>query len=119
MQRSLLSTIRAHAAADGKPLPSAADEDDGDDDMAFLLDRDVAHVTIKNDVVILNEDSAKQRLAISYAVAQSAILSIFEGRVEAKMEAYRYERKKDRACAQTLLTSLSLSLSLSLSSHRK
>jgi uncharacterized Rmd1/YagE family protein len=63
----------------------------GEDDMAFVLSPGTEEVTISNDVVTLNEFTAvKSRLAVSFAIAQSAILSVFEGRIEDKIEDYKY-----------------------------
>ena len=48
-------------------------------------------ITIANDVLTLPEDSpAKQRLSVSFAIAQSAILSIFESRIDRKIVEYKY-----------------------------
>lgn len=54
-------------------------------------DQCVNVVTIANDMVILPYHACpKQRLAISYALAQSTITSVFESRVQKKTDEYRY-----------------------------
>jgi uncharacterized Rmd1/YagE family protein len=63
----------------------------GEDDMAFVLSSDVNNITISNDVITLPEiTSVKSRLALSFAIAQSTILAIFEARIEEKIEDYKY-----------------------------
>lgn len=63
----------------------------GEDDMAFVLSQETDKITIANDVITLPEyTSVKQRLAVSFAIAQSTILSIFEARIEEKIDLYKY-----------------------------
>lgn len=65
----------------------------GHDDMAFSVedDADIDAVTISNDVIIMPEFSpAKVRLSISFAIAQSAVLAVFEERVNQKICSYQY-----------------------------
>lgn len=63
----------------------------GEDDMAFVTDFDRTDLTIANDVITLPPaTSVKERLAVSFAIAQSAVLTIFEARVERKIEEYKY-----------------------------
>lgn len=63
----------------------------GEDDMAFVTSSEVSTISIANDVVTLPDmASVKSRLAVSFAIAQSSVLSIFEARVEGKVEAYKY-----------------------------
>lgn len=86
----LLDLIRAHGCTAGK-LSSAAEFEAGEDDMAFVTSSEVDTVTIANDVITLPDiASVKSRLAVSFAIAQSSVLSIFESRVEAKIEEYKY-----------------------------
>lgn len=48
-------------------------------------------ITISNDVIsIPDASSVKQRLAVSFAIAQSTMLAIFEARIEQKIEEYKY-----------------------------
>jgi uncharacterized Rmd1/YagE family protein len=62
-----------------------------EDDMAFVTAPSVEKISIGNDVIVLpDETMSKQRLAVSYAIAQSTVLSIFEARIEKKMEDYKY-----------------------------
>ena len=59
--------------------------------MAYVCSPDVDSVTIANDVLLLPEDSvAKLRLSISFAIAQSTVLAIFESRIDKKISEYRY-----------------------------
>lgn len=44
-----------------------------------------------NDVITLPDDtSSKSRLSISFAIAQSAVLNIFEARIERRVKEYKY-----------------------------
>lgn len=67
----------------------------GEDDMAYLISDDPeshsADIAISNDVVIIPYESyqVKNRLAVSFAFAQSSILSIFEARIEDMIEEYK------------------------------
>jgi hypothetical protein len=48
-------------------------------------------ITIANDVISVPENSSvKSRLAVSFAIAQSAVLAVFEARIERKIEEYKY-----------------------------
>jgi len=63
----------------------------GEDDMAFVTDYDRTDISIANDVITLPPlTTVKERLAVSFAIAQSAVLTIFEARVEKKTEEYKY-----------------------------
>ena len=63
----------------------------GEDDMAFVTDYDQVDISIANDVITLPPlTTVKERLAVSFAIAQSAVLTIFEARVEKKTEEYKY-----------------------------
>ncbi len=51
----------------------------------------LAPITIANDVLTIPEDTpAKQRLSLSFAIAQSAVLAIFESRIDQKIVEYKY-----------------------------
>lgn len=64
---------------------------EGQDDMAFVTSPETTEISIANDVITLPDDSpAKDRLAVSFAIAQSAVLSIFEARVEERVKEYKY-----------------------------
>jgi uncharacterized Rmd1/YagE family protein len=64
---------------------------DGVDDMAFVSLPDTDAIAIANDVLNIPEDApTKQRLAVSFAIAQSTILAIFESRVYKLIEDYKY-----------------------------
>eukprot|EP01031_Cornospumella_fuschlensis_P033892 gene33892-41008_t len=74
-----------------KGLLSQAEFEAGEDDMAFITSYEAEGITIANDVIILPEtSSAQSRLAVSFAIAQSAVLSIFEARIEQKIEDYKF-----------------------------
>lgn len=61
------------------------------DDMAFVTSSETDVITIANDVITLPDNSsAKSRLSVSFAIAQSAVLGIFEGRVETKIKEFKY-----------------------------
>ena len=63
----------------------------GEDDIAFVTDYEAPSVIITNDVITLPAiTTVKERLALSFAIAQSAVLTIFEARVEKKIEEYKY-----------------------------
>lgn len=63
----------------------------GEDDMAFVISVDVNRINIANDVIVLPEGTTtKQRLSVSYAIAQSSVVSIFEYRIEKKVEEYKF-----------------------------
>ena len=65
--------------------------EDCEDDMAFVTAPDIDRVMVGNDVITLPDETlAKQRLAVSYAIAQSTVLSVFESRIERKMADYKY-----------------------------
>ena len=61
------------------------------DDMAFLVSSEESTISIANDVITYPEDSnIKSRLSVSFAIAQSAILAVYEARIECKIADYRY-----------------------------
>ena len=63
----------------------------GEDDMAFITSPQEDKITIANDFITLPDDSpVKQRLSVSFAIAQSSVLAIFEARIEHKVEEYKY-----------------------------
>jgi len=77
----------------------------GQDDMAFIISSDDLVISIANDVITLpNSSSSKNRLAVSFAIAQSAVLGIFESRVEKKIEEYKYIPETLAACGKVRLT---------------
>jgi hypothetical protein len=48
-------------------------------------------ISIANDVISVPEGSSvKSRLAVSFAIAQSAVLAVFEARIESKIAEYKY-----------------------------
>mmetsp|Transcript_6278 Transcript_6278/g.9476 ORF Transcript_6278/g.9476 Transcript_6278/m.9476 type:complete len:422 (-) Transcript_6278:44-1309(-) len=63
----------------------------GEDDMAYVTDTDSSRLKIANDVITFpGESSSKQRLSVSYAIAQSSVVSIFEFRIERKVAEYKF-----------------------------
>lgn len=87
-EAAILRTIRKFVI---KGTVEPGEFEDCEDDMAFVTSPNVDNITIGNDVIILPDETlAKQRLALSYAIAQSTVLSIFEARIEKKMEDYKY-----------------------------
>lgn len=87
-ETNLLKTIRIFVT---KGFVEPDEFHRGDDDMAFVISPEEKNITIINDVIIVPDTStAKQRLAVSFAIAQSTVLSIFEARIEKQVEAYRY-----------------------------
>lgn len=89
-ETNLLKTIRMFVT---KGFVHAQEFQSGEDDMAFVCapTADAATITIANDVITLPDDTTtKQRMSVSFAIAQSTVLAIFEARVELKVEDYRY-----------------------------
>lgn len=87
-EAGLLKTIRLFVT---KGLVADAEFQDGEDDMAFVTSPDEKSIVLANDVITLPDDTVpKQRLAVSFAIAQSSVLSIFEARIEQKVEEYKY-----------------------------
>jgi uncharacterized Rmd1/YagE family protein len=63
----------------------------GQDDMAFIIASDIDQMEISNDVMTLPDDfGAKYRLSASFAIAQSAVLNVFEARIEDRVKEYKY-----------------------------
>lgn len=89
-QKELLDVFREFVSKGRVTLDEALD---CDDDMAFITvgGLETTSVTISNDVMSVPDDtSAKQRLALSFAMGQSTILAVFESRVESKVQEYKY-----------------------------
>ena len=58
--------------------------------MAFITSS-LPTITIANDVISLpDESTAKCRMSVSFAIAQSAVLNIFEARVELKVKEFKH-----------------------------
>jgi len=84
----LLDVIRGFAT---KGLVEPDEFESGKDDMAFVTYPDVETISIANDVITFPEETtAKQRLAVSFAIAQSTVLAIFEARIENRVTEYKY-----------------------------
>lgn len=87
-EAGLLKTIRMFVT---KGMVGSIEFQSGEDDMAFVTSPDEKLITIANDVVTLPDDTEpKQRLAVSFAIAQSSVLAIFEARIEQKVDEYKY-----------------------------
>ena len=57
--------------------------------MKFIVTNSASRISIANDCIYLsNRTNAKQRLAVSYAIAQSGILKVLETRIESRMDEY-------------------------------
>ena len=87
-ETNLLKTFRMFVTKGG------VDKDEfqsGEDDMAFITSPEEHKIALANDFITLPDNSpVKQRLSISFAIAQSSVLAIFESRVEHKVEEYKY-----------------------------
>ena len=87
-ETNLLKTFRMFVTKGG------VDKDEfqsGEDDMAFITSPEEDKIALANDFLTLPDNSpVKQRLSISFAIAQSSVLAIFESRVEYKVEEYKY-----------------------------
>lgn len=73
--------------------------EDSEDDMNFIVANSLlsssksqkSRVSIANNSVYLSDrTNAKQRLAVSYAIAQSSILKVMETRIENRMDEYEF-----------------------------
>jgi uncharacterized Rmd1/YagE family protein len=107
-EAQLLKTIRKYGT---KGLVGPDEFKNGEDDMAFVTSPEATTVTILNDVIELPENSeAKQRLSVSFAIAQSSVLAIFESRIEKKVEEYKYIPEALAAHGKIHLTELQLGI---------
>ena len=87
-ETNLLKTIRMFVT---KGFVGMQEFHSGEDDMAFVTAADAEAITIANDVITLPDNTpTKQLMSVSFAIAQSTVLAIFEARVELKVEDYRY-----------------------------
>lgn len=87
-EAGLLKTIRMFAI---KGVVGTLEFQSGEDDMAFVTSPDEKEIKIANDVITLPDETVpKQRLAVSFAIAQSSVLAIFEARIEQKVDEYKY-----------------------------
>lgn len=107
-EAKLLNTIREYVV---KTELSDVEFLAGQDDMAFVTDADALEVTIANDVVILPDTAdAKMRLSVSFAIAQSSVLAIFESRVNTKIYGYQYIPETLAASGKVKLSAKQLGL---------
>jgi uncharacterized Rmd1/YagE family protein len=85
---SLLNEIKKYILNGALTL---AEFDRCDDDMAFVVSPTEAVTSIANDVITCPEDAdIKSRLSVSFAIAQSSVLSLFESRIDTKIQEYKY-----------------------------
>jgi len=92
-ENGVLNFIRSFTLAEDKFTSEEFEK--SEDDMAFVTTPSSSDgndaVSIANDVFSLPEETTvKQRLAISFAIAQSSVLAIFEARIEKKVDDFRY-----------------------------
>lgn len=109
-ETNLLKTIRMFVT---KGFVHAQEFQSGEDDMAFVCvpTAETEAITIANDVISLpDETSTKQRMSVSFAIAQSTVLAIFEARVELKVEDYRYIPETLAASGKVQLTERQLGM---------
>jgi uncharacterized Rmd1/YagE family protein len=96
---------------------------ESEDDMAFTLkipfersissndkhDEKLYGIHVENDVLdIPSAASTRQRLSISFALAQSSILSVFEARIQKLVEEYRYIPETLSSSGRVRLSALQL-----------
>lgn len=104
----MLKTLRHFV---NKGLVGAEEFSSGEDDLAFVTSADIASIKIANDVIELPENSEpKQRLSVSFAIAQSSVLAIFESRIERKIEEYKYIPEALAAHGKVHLSELQLGM---------
>lgn len=91
----------------------------GEDDMAFVTAADAEAITIANDVITLPDNTpTKQLMSVSFAIAQSTVLAIFEARVELKVEDYRYIPETLAGAGRVQLAGRQLGMMIGLSHDR-
>lgn len=104
----LLAVCREHIV---KGRLSQTEFEAGEDDMAFVTAYEADGITIANDVILLPEHTSVQsRLAVSFAIAQSAVLSIFEDRIEQKIGEYKFIPEELASTGRVQLTPKQLGL---------
>jgi len=89
-EKSVLATITKFAQTHNVYL--AKEFAVAEDDMAYVTSRDTDRVLVAGDVITLPEATCSQELllSVSYAVAQSSVVSVFEHRIELKVAEYKY-----------------------------
>ena len=86
-ERKMLEVFRLYATS----MISPEEFKCGEDDMAFVTSPEIDSISISNDVINIHDTCPpKQRLAVSFAIAQSTMLSIFEARIERMVEEYKF-----------------------------
>ena len=73
--------------------------------MAFVSSSESVKITIANDVFTFPDGSTnEERIAVSFAVAQSSMLGIFEAQIEDKVKEYKYIPETLAATGKVKLT---------------
>lgn len=86
-ESSMLDIIREFAS---DPL-SGPEFNAGEDDAAFDTSMYIDTINVANDVITIpDETTASQRLAVSFALAQSSVLAVLEYRIDDKVEEYKH-----------------------------
>ncbi len=68
-----------------------ADDKDGSGTRVRHLREERREITLDTDVFVLpGNTNPRQRLSLSFALAQSAVLSVFEARIQKRVEDYKY-----------------------------
>ena len=87
-ETSLLNIIRRYSTGASY---SGREFEEGEDDIDFVISFSAIVSSLADNCVYFpDKTNLKQRLAISYAIAQSSILSVMETCVESKMDEYEY-----------------------------
>lgn len=103
-ERQFLDLIADHLVAEDERL-SSDEFEAGKDDMTFAVSPEAEVISINNDVVTLPEHtSAKSRLSVSFAVAQSAVLAIFEHRSNDRIEKFKFLPETLATCGSVKLS---------------
>jgi uncharacterized Rmd1/YagE family protein len=101
-EKNLLNTFKSFTT---RGFIGESEFDRGEDDMGFVTSPDVEGISIANEVFTLPDDvSPKQRLSVSFAIAQSSVLAIFEARIERLIEDYKYIPESMAADGKARLT---------------
>jgi uncharacterized Rmd1/YagE family protein len=76
---------------------------------AFIATSEVDQIEVSDDVITLPDDmGAKFRLSASFAIAQSAVLNVFEARIEDRVKEYKYIPESLAQCGRLNLPPKSL-----------
>ncbi len=107
-EAALLKLVRKYSS---KGLVGPEEFSSGEDDMAFVVSPDATSIAVLNDVIELPlTTEPKQRLSVSFAIAQSSVLAIFEARIEKNVEEYKYIPEALAAHGKVHLSELQLGM---------